>query len=119
MKENPENNVMAEKRSGSRRIVDRFYSVEFLSKDHFIYQFKLRDISSKGLCIIVNESSAVLKQLKVGDTLAMTFNPPRAEGPPESLKTEIVHITKNAEEPFTGHVLIGLLIIERKNIGAG
>lgn len=107
---------MKDKRSEPRKVVDRFYSVEFLSKDHFVYQFKLRDLSTSGLCILVNESSAVLKQLQVGDTFEMTFNPPRAEGPPESLKTEIVHITKNTEEPFTGHVLIGLLILERKDV---
>jgi hypothetical protein len=117
MKENSENNNIEEKRSESRRIVERYYSVEFFLKDHPIYQFKLRDISSKGLCILVNESSAVLKLLKVGDTLKTKYNPPVTSGPPESLNTQIMHITKNVEEPFAGHVLIGLLIKEKIDAG--
>lgn len=116
MKENSETNNTEEKRSESRRIVERYYSVELSLKDHPIYQFKLRDISSKGLCILVNESSAVLKLLEVGDSLEMKYNPPVASGPPEPFKTQIMHITKNKEEPFAGHVLIGLLIKERKDL---
>jgi len=119
MKNNSENNNIEEKRLESRRIVDRYYSVELSLKDHPIYQFKLRDISSEGLCILVNESSAVLKLLKVGDTLEMKYNPPVTSGPPEFLKTQIMHITKNAEEPFAGHVLIGLLIEAREEIDDG
>ena len=106
-----------EKRSEPRTIVDQYYSVEFLLKETGnIYKFKLRDLSSRGLCILVNESSAVLKHLKAGETLDMQYHPPEPSSPAESLKTQIRHITKNEEAQFKGHFLIGLYIIEKKVI---
>ncbi len=117
MKENTGNKDTEEKRSESRRVVDRYYSVEFFLKEtNYMYQFKLRDLSSNGLCILVNESSAVLKHIKVGDTLEMKYNPSEASDPPESLKTKIMHITKKDDVPFAGHFLVGLLIIKRKKV---
>jgi len=102
-----------DKRSEPRTVLDQYYSVEFLLKEPGnIYQFKLRDLSSKGLCIIVNESSAVLKHVKIGETLDMKFHPPDASGRAESLKTQIRHISKNDHKPFKGHFLIGLSIID-------
>ena len=104
-----------DKRSEPRTILDQYYSVEFLLEETGnTYQFKLRDLSPKGLCIVVNESSAVLKYVKLGEILDMKFHPPEAAGRAESLKTRIRHITKNDHEPFKGHFFIGLSIIEKK-----
>jgi hypothetical protein len=61
----------------------------------------------------VNKDSAVLKHLKVGDTVDMKYIPPESAGSSESLKTKIAHITQKDEEPFKGHFVIGLSIIER------
>lgn len=103
-----------EKRSEPRIILDQYYSVEFsLPGTGNIYKFKLRDLSSSGLCILVNETSAVTKHLKVEDTLDMTFHPPKPSTPVESLKTKIMHITKSEQAPFKGHYLVGLAIIEK------
>jgi len=117
MKTNSYNNSSDDRRPESRTILDRYYSVEFqLQETGNVYQFKLRDMSSKGLGILVNKDSAVLKHLKVGDTVNMKYIPPESAGSSESLKTQIAHITQKDEEPFKGHFLLGLLIKEREVI---
>ena len=106
-----------EKRSEPRTVLDKYYSVEFkLPVTGQIYHFKLRDISSKGLSILVNEDSAVLEHLKTGDILDMKYYFPDAASPSEILKTRVIHITKRQQEPFKGHFLIGLSIIAKQNL---
>jgi hypothetical protein len=115
MKTNSYNNDSPDRRPESRTILDRYYSVEFQLQDTGnVYQFKLRDMSTKGLGILVNKDSAVLEHLEVGDTLYMKYFPPESAGLSESLKTKIAHITQKNEEPFKGHFVIGLLITERE-----
>ena len=117
MKPNSYNNSSVDRRLESRTILDRYYSIEFqLQETGNVYKFKLRDMSSKGLGILVNKDSAVLKHLKVGDTMDVKYIPPESAGSSESLKTQIAHITQKDEESFKGHFLIGLLITEREII---
>lgn len=117
MKEKSFTNNSREKRFESRIILDRYYSVEFrLKETASVYQFKLRDMSSNGVGILVNKDSAVLQYLKAGDTLDMKYVPPESAGLAESLKTQLIHITQKDEDPFKGHFLIGLLIIERQAV---
>jgi hypothetical protein len=117
MKTNSYNDSRQDRRPESRTILDRYYSVEFhLEETGNVYQFKLRDMSSKGLGILVNKDSAVIKHLKVGDTLDMHYIPPESAGTSESLKTKIAHITEKEDEPFKGHFIIGLSITERERI---
>ena len=97
--------------SESRAILSKYYSVQFSFNDYDpTYLFKLRDIHLNGLCILVKEESSVFKQLKVGDTLNMEYNPPESSGPTKRLKTQI--ISKNSHDRFTGHSLVGLSIIK-------
>ena len=104
-----------EKRTEFRTVLDLYYSVEFFAKGTgYVYQFKLRDISSKGLCILVNEGSVALNYLKVGEKLDMKYNPPDGSGPAESLKTQIKHITKKKKDQGRAQYLIGLSIIEKQ-----
>ena len=100
-----------ERRSEVREIAKRYYSVQFTTKglDTF-YQFKLWNISQKGLCILVKEDSAVLNHLVVGNTHEMTFYLADAKGECEKYHTRIIHITKNENGRFQGHVLVGLAI---------
>ncbi|MBW2574678.1 MAG: hypothetical protein JRC89_10635 [Deltaproteobacteria bacterium] len=117
MKKNTSTDNPEEKRSELRTVLNRFYSVEFkLKGTGNLYQFKLRDISSKGQGILVNEDSAVLQHLKVKDMLGMKYYPPEASSPSEFLKTQVIHISKKEDEPFKGHFLIGLSIIEKQPI---
>lgn len=101
-----------DRRSEERTLVDRFFSVEFFKKGlDAIYQFKIWNISSKGMCILVREDSALMGHLTVGDVLDMKYHPSNESGPVQKSKTEITHITRDAEGRFKGHFLVGLSII--------
>jgi hypothetical protein len=105
-----------EKRREPRTIIDEFYSVELiLPSVTFIYQFRIWNLSSQGICILVKDDSEVLKHLRVGDTLEMKYYPTDKSTLPQHLKTEIRHVTKEEHEKFEGHTLVGLQIVERLN----
>jgi hypothetical protein len=94
----------------SSTILDQYYSVQFsLSKMDPAYLFKLRDISSNGLCILVKQDSTVFRQLNEGDILDMEYNPTRSSGPTKLFKTQIT--SKNCYDRFKGHSLVELTII--------
>ena len=102
-----------ERRSKQRIPPERYYSVQFSVKDlAYIYQFKIRDVSTEGLCILVDENSEVLKHLKAGDVIDMKYYLSESMGTTEALKTEIRHVTKDADKRFKGHCQVGLLILE-------
>ena len=104
-----------ERRAQDRTLPERFYSVDFLLKaTGNVHQFKLRDLSSQGLGILVKTDSEVLQYLKVDQELEMKYNPPRGAGPAEIFKTRIRHITLKAQGVPDGHFVIGLEIIDRQ-----
>lgn len=106
-------NGTEEKRSEPRTQVERYYSVEFRASNFgFLYRFKIWDMSSKGMCVLVREDSDVLKHIKVGEILKMKYYTNDLSSQPENLKTEIKHITKEEQGRFKGHYLVGLLILE-------
>jgi len=108
MAENP-----MERRSEPRRIIDQYHSVEFsMEKNIFTYQFKIWDISPKGVCVLVKDDSDLLNQLKAGDILDLKYYNTDSLEPPEYLKTEIKHITKDEKGRFKGVYLVGLSILE-------
>ena len=107
-----------EKRSEPREIVDKFYSVEFALKGiDFVYQFKIWNMSAKGMCVLIKEDSDVLKHLKAGDIVDMKYYSSDSLAPTEHLQTEIRHITKDDEGRFKGHFLVGLFILGNKESG--
>ena len=99
-----------ERRSETRATDGRYYSVQFTTEglDSF-YQFKLWNISPKGMCILVKDDSEVLNHIAVGDTIEMTYYLSDNPGSSENIKTQIKHITKNEDGRFRGHYLIGLV----------
>ena len=82
------------------------------------YRFKIWNISSKGICVVVKEDSDLLNHVKVGQVLDLKYSTTDASHPVESLKTEIKHISKDEEGRFKGLCLIGLSILESKNPGS-
>jgi hypothetical protein len=105
----------SEKRHDSRTEVDQYYSVELSIADaSLIYQFRIWNLSSRGICIVVKEDSDLLKHLKVGNIFHMKYYPIDSSCPKEYLKTEIKHITRDKQGRFRNHVLVGLLIIEKQ-----
>jgi hypothetical protein len=111
VEENTIVNKSIENRSDFRNILNQYYSVQFTVNDRGpAYLFKLRDISSKGICILVKEDSFVLKQLQVGDILNMEFNQPEPLNSSRSLRTQIT--SKYPHYHIAGHVLVELSIVE-------
>ncbi len=107
-------NNSAGSESIQRNILDKYYSVQFSPNGKGpVYLFKLRDISLKGLCILVKENSAILKGLKVGDILNMEYNSLESSGFTEIFKTKIRYISKTYQGRFTEDYLVGLSIIDK------
>jgi len=105
----------SEKRYESRTEVDQYYSVELSIPDaSLIYQFRIWNLSSRGICIVVKKDSDLLEHLKVGNILNMKYYPTDSSCPTEYLKTQIKHITKDKQGRFRNHVLVGLFIIEKQ-----
>lgn len=103
-------------RTEPRQIVDKFYSVEFaVDGVESIYQFKIWNISTNGMCILVREDSALLPHLSEGDVFRMKYYANEPVGTMEHLKTEVKHITRDAQGRFRGHFLVGLSIIDKDN----
>ena len=109
-------NGTTDHRSEPRELLDRYHTVQFvLNQTGPVYIFKLRDLSAQGLCILVRQDSAVLKTLKVGDVMDMQFLPTPGPHPAEKLRTEIRHITtREGEMAFSGHSMVGLLVLDRQ-----
>ncbi len=105
-----------EKRSELRTEIDQYYSVEFsVPGATFAYQFKIWNLSSKGLCVAVKNDSDLLKHLNVGAVLNMKYYSTDSSNPMVHLKTEVKHITKNEQGQFKGHTLVGLSILENQS----
>ena len=102
-----------DRRSEKRSAAERYYSVEFTTSGlTSFYQFKLWNVSASGMCILVKENSEVLRHIRIGDTLEMTYHAADSSGAHANLKTEIKHITRNVDGRFQGHYLVGLSILE-------
>ncbi len=114
--QNKGRNEGVERRSEPRMIIEEYCSVEFsISRLEPAYQFRIREMSSSGMGILVKEDSALLKPLSVGDILNLKYNPVDPLDPPEYLKTEIKHITKDEHGRFRGHYFVGLSILGKQN----
>ena len=105
-------NNLAGMKFESETILNKYYSVQFsLNKMDPTYLFKLRDISSNGLCILVKRDSTVFRRLNEDDIFDMEYNPPESSDPSTLLKTKIT--SKNCHDRFTGHSLVELSIIDK------
>jgi hypothetical protein len=104
------------RKSALPRPMNQFYSVEFSIRGlDVLYQFRIWDIFSSCMCILVKEYSDILPRLKVGDTWNMKYYSTGSVYRSECLKTVIRHITKNDQGRFKGHYLVGLEILEKQN----
>jgi hypothetical protein len=104
-----------DKRSEPRTIPERYHSVEISPQGlNSVYQFKVWDISQKGMCILVKEDSAVISHIHVDDVVRMKYYQEDDLQSSVVLKTKIRHITKDEEGRFKGHYLVGLSILEAR-----
>ncbi len=111
MQDNNYNDKFSERRSEQRNDAGQYQSVQLTVPGlPSFYMFKIWNISSKGMCILVKHDSAILKHLKVGDKLQMTYFTDSPQKTSEELTTRIEHITQNQAGRFEGHYLVGLSI---------
>jgi hypothetical protein len=102
-----------EKRSEPRRELEKYHSVEFkVQEQGHLYQFKIWNMSSRGMCLLVRDDSEILNDLAVGNVLDMKYYTTDFSLPAKALKTEIRHITKEDQGRFKGHVLLGLFVLD-------
>lgn len=102
-----------EHRSEPRKEVDDYYSVEFSTKETaFLFQFKIWNVSSKGMCIIVKQDSLLLNHIHAGDILEMNYYPADGSKSRRMIKTEIKYINKDENGKFKDHYLVGLSILD-------
>jgi hypothetical protein len=103
------------KRYEPKTEVDQYYSVELSIPDtSLIYQFRIWNLSSMGICVVVREDSNLLKHLKIGNVLNTKYYPTDSSCPTEYLKTQINRITQDKQGRFRCHVLVGLSILEKQ-----
>jgi hypothetical protein len=101
-------------RSEPRTRINEVHAVEFsCSGVPFTYEFKIWNLSSKGMCILVRDDSEVLKHMTVGDVFEMKYYTTDTSSRWECLKTEIKHITEDEGGRFKNHRLVGLQILEK------
>ena len=104
-------NDAIEHKSGAKTILDEYYSVQFFINGKGPgYLFKLRNISSKGHCILVKKDSFVFNALNVGDILDMEYNQPESFGVGRLLKTRIT--SKIPHDRYSGHSIVELSVID-------
>lgn len=103
-----------DRRAEQREPSKKFRSVEMKLASLPIYVFKLKDISPNGTCFLVNETSAILKHLKVGQILNMGYHQEDESKPTEVFKSEIKYIEKNLGGPFKGHYSVGIMLLEKQ-----
>lgn len=107
-----ENSTESERRVESRSLPKQYHSVQFTKQGlNITYQFKIRNISTKGMCILVRQDSHVMNHLKEGDILDMQYYHESGKRPADKSKTKIIHITKGKPGQFEGHYLVGLSIL--------
>ena len=107
--------ISEERRSEPRSTKIKNYRIEIKLIGEPIYQFKVTDISSKGAGLLINENSAFLKLIKVGQILEANFISPHGSNPSGMHKVEIKHITEMNEGKYKGHRLVGILILKAQN----
>ncbi len=104
----PRSSESIPERSGQ---LSKFHSVEFSIEGlEFTYQFKLWNMDSDSMHIIIKEDSNILTRLKAGNKLNIKYYSDNEPYPVTQMNTEISHVTKAEEGRFRGHYIVGLSI---------
>jgi hypothetical protein len=89
----------------------QFHSIEF-SVDglEFAYQFKLWNIDSNALNIVIKEDSDLINKIQTGHRFNSKYYADNMAYPIAQLDTEVSRITKAENGKFKGHYIVGLSI---------
>ncbi len=100
-----------ERRSENRQGVKDCYRAELRIVGVPVYEVKLKDLSSKGACILFTDNSSLLNHLQIGQTLMVKFFFEDRSKPSETFQAEVKHITEVKDGRFKGYYSAGLSII--------
>ena len=79
-----------------------------------VYQFKVRDLSSKGAGIVVRGDSNVLKMIQVGLELDVKMIPGAGVASSSGYqRSRVAHVTELKEGRYRGHMVVGLSILNK------
>ncbi|MBI9089530.1 MAG: hypothetical protein JEZ12_09950 [Desulfobacterium sp.] len=113
MKEKSNHKSGRDQRLSYRHYINMFHSVELsIGGMPYCYQFKLRDRSESGMCVLVQEDSKIMTHLNIGDVLDVKYWPSDKAVPPEKLRTQIRHITRTPANHSAGHYYVGLMVVD-------
>jgi len=101
-----------EKRSEVRRKAKRCHHAEIRLDGVPVYEVKLKDISTKGSCILVKEDSLLINHLKTGQNIMVKYYLEDRDKPGRLFEATVKYITKVKEGQFKGHYLVGLQILK-------
>ena len=102
-----------ERRSTERAFPTGFHGAEIKLTGIPLYQFKLKDISDNGVSLLVNENSAMIIHLEVGQCLKIKFHSDSHADLNGYFESEIKHITKIEEGRYKRHYLVGVQILAK------
>jgi hypothetical protein len=77
------------------------------------YFAKIKDVSSEGTCILINEGSAIREHLELRQKIGMQFVYPGNYRSSFFLQSEIKHISKPEDGRFRSHFLVGIKIQDK------
>jgi hypothetical protein len=113
MKDHTTNDKPVAETSDHSANLEQYYSVEISVHGLNVpYQFKIWQITSRCVWVLVKEDSDILPLVKRGDTLNIKCYPANRAFAPDIKNTTIRHITMNDQGRFKGHYLVGLEILE-------
>jgi hypothetical protein len=102
-----------EKNSTHEKPPDRFHSAELCIKGATLaYQFKLWNLASKPMCLLIKDDSGIMPWLNEGDVCDVKYYSTDSPYPPTCLETQISDITKDEQGRFKGHYVVGLEILD-------
>ena len=97
-----------ERRSENRQGAKDCYRAELRMVGVPVYEVRLKDLSSKGACILFNEGSSLMNHLHIGKTLKIKYFFEDRSKPSETFQAEVKHITEVKEGRFRGYFSAGL-----------
>ena len=116
MKEYAAAKALVDRGSIPGKNVDQYHSVEFsIDAIGVPHQFKIWNIESTFMFVLVSENSRILPCLRVGDKLKVKYYSTDSRVSLENLDTEIRSIIKQAQGRLKNHYLVGFEIIETQD----
>ena len=100
------------KRAEPRSATLRNYRIEIKLVGEPIYQFRVINVSTKGAGILIQDDSAFLNMIEVGQIVDANFISPEGSNPSGMYTAEIKHITKTYKNERQGQQLVGLSILK-------